>query len=322
MSAITEMASVAFGPVPSRRLGRSIGINNIPAKICSYSCVYCQVGRTRRLRFDRQLFIDPNTIERDVRLKVDWTRDAGGRIDYLSFVPDGEPTLDARLGEAIDALRPLGIPVAVITNGSLLWQEDVRRDLQKVDWVSLKVDSVSERTWRRMNRPHRSLRREAILEGMLAFRERFRGCLVTETMLVAGHNDDEENANATASFLARLKPATAYLSVPTRPPAEKSVTPPAEAVVQTTRQIFLGRMPNVELLVACEGDSFSCSGEPEEALLGITAVHPMRREAVKEFLRRSGQSWSLVQGLLEEGQLVETEYGGETYYRRALPNDE
>ena len=310
------MTSVAFGPVPSRRLGRSIGINNIPPKTCSYSCVYCQVGRTRRLQIDSQRFIDPEKIAADVRRTVERTREAGERIDYLSFVADGEPTLDCRLGEAIDGLRPLGIPVAVITNGSLLWRESARWDLQKADWVSLKVDSVRERTWRRMNRPHRSLRLEAILEGMLVFRERFGGCLVTETMLVAGRNDDEENVNATAAFLAPLKPATAYLSIPIRPPAEHSVTPPSQSIVDVARQIFLGRMPSVELLVASEGNSFSCSGEPAEALLDIAAVHPMRREAVKEFLRRAGASWSLVQALLEQGRLEEMEYGGEMFYRR------
>ena len=174
------MDGLAFGPVPSRRLGRSIGINNIPPKACTYSCAYCQVGRTRELRTERMRVFEPADIAEEVRRVVDGARESAERIDYLSFVPDGEPTLDSRLGETIDSLRPAGIPIAVISNGSLLWREDVRQDLLKADWVSLKVDAVDERAWRRVDRPHRALRLGQILDAMLAFRDAFQGCLVTE----------------------------------------------------------------------------------------------------------------------------------------------
>lgn len=313
------MAAIAFGPVPSRRLGRSVGINNIPPKTCSYSCRYCQVGRTRRLLVDRRQFISPEDIARETGLLVQRARHAGEHIDYLSFVPDGEPTLDCRLGETIDSLRPLGIPIAVISNGSLLWRDEVRRDLRKADWVSLKVDAVDEKTWRRLDRPHRTLRLETVREGMLTFREAFSGLLVTETMLVKAQNDDERRVAAVAVFLARLRPATAYLSIPTRPPAEESVTPPSPEAVQRAMAIFRGLVTNVECLTASEGDSFSCTGEPAEALLGITAVHPMRRGAVQEFLLRAHSPWSIVEGLLQSGELVESQYEGETFYRRAFP---
>jgi len=313
------MPSIAFGPVPSRRLGRSVGINNIPPKMCSYSCRYCQVGRTRRLLVDRRQFISPEDIARETGLLVQRARHAGEHIDYLSFVPDGEPTLDCRLGETIDSLRPLGIPIAVISNGSLLWKDEVRRELQKADWVSLKVDAVDERTWRRLDRPHRALRLEAVMEGMLAFREAFGGQLVTETMLAAGENDGEQSSTSTALFLARLRPDRAFLSIPTRPPAERAVTPPSEEVVRWTLAIFRGLVADVECLTASEGNSFSCTGEPAEALLGITAVHPMRRGAVQEFLLRAHSPWSLVEGLLQSGELVESRYEGETFYRRAFP---
>ncbi|MBC7260626.1 MAG: radical SAM protein, partial [Chloroflexi bacterium] len=126
---------IAFGPVPSRRLGRSLGINNIPPKICTYSCVYCQLGRTLNMQIRRQSFYAPDEILWDVRSKVEHVREAGESIDYLTFVPDGEPTLDLHLGRAIELLRSLGIKIAVISNASLIWQEDVREDLMKADWV-------------------------------------------------------------------------------------------------------------------------------------------------------------------------------------------
>ena len=164
---------ISFGPVPSRRLGRSLGINNIPPKICTYSCVYCQVGKTVEKQVKRSHFYDPEEIYRDVRKKVEEAQKRGESIDYLTFVPDGEPTLDVNLARTIELLKPLGFKIAVITNGSLIWREDVRADLAKADWVSFKIDSTSEKTWRRINRPQRSMRLPAILSGMLEFADTY-----------------------------------------------------------------------------------------------------------------------------------------------------
>lgn len=181
--------SIVYGPVPSRRLGRSLGINNIPPKICSYSCIYCQLGNTTNMQVQRTNFYEPEEIARAVQEKVNQARKKGEPIDYLTFVPDGEPTLDVNLGREIELLRPLGIKIAVITNASLIWREDVRQDLQEAAWVSLKVDAVSKDTWRRINRPHKLLRLENIFDGMLEFTNTFDGDLATETMLVQGVND-------------------------------------------------------------------------------------------------------------------------------------
>jgi wyosine [tRNA(Phe)-imidazoG37] synthetase (radical SAM superfamily) len=136
---------IAFGPVPSRRLGRSIGINHIPPKTCTYSCVYCQVGRTSRLRSDRRAFYAVDDIVADVERKLDDARLADEKIDYLTLVPDSEPTLDISLGRVIERLKPLGVDIAVISNGSLLWREDVRAELAEANWVSIKVDAVPPR---------------------------------------------------------------------------------------------------------------------------------------------------------------------------------
>jgi wyosine [tRNA(Phe)-imidazoG37] synthetase (radical SAM superfamily) len=313
------IAMLAFGPVPSRRLGRSLGINNIPPKICSYSCVYCQLGRTIRLSAERQAFFDPDEILREVREKVARAREGGEPIDFLTFVPDGEPTLDLNLGRTMALLRPIGIKIAVITNGSLLWRTDVRVDLAGADCVSLKVDAVQGDLWRRMNRPYGGLQLPAILDGMLEFSHTYRGELVTETMLVRGLNDDAETVRRIGAFLSQLQPSRAYLAVPVRPPAEDWVHPPEEAVINRAVQIFREKVAHVEYLIGYEGNEFASTGNVEAALLAITAVHPMREDAVKEFLARGGADWSLVQALLAQGRLITASYEGRTFYMRRLP---
>jgi wyosine [tRNA(Phe)-imidazoG37] synthetase (radical SAM superfamily) len=306
---------IAFGPVPSRRLGRSLGVNNIPYKVCTYSCVYCQVGRTLRFQIEPSAFYQPNAVKRDVSAKIAGSKTS---VDYLTFVPDGEPTLDVHIGEAIEQLKPLGIKIAVITNGTLIEREDVRAALGKADWVSFKVDSVREDTWRKVNRPHRRLSLKEILEGMLEFRQGYSGALVTETMLVAGLNDGEGNLSDIASFLARLAPHSSYISIPTRPPAESWVLAPEEEKVARAHQILGLAVGRVEYLIGYEGNAFASSGNPEEDLLSITAVHPMQEQAVGELLGRTGADWSLIQKLCDSGLLVQTEYGGKKFFLRAF----
>lgn len=309
---------LAFGPVPSRRLGRSLGINNIPAKICTYSCVYCQLGRTLSMEIDRQAFYEPETIAQAVFSRVEQAEAAGATIDYLTFVPDGEPTLDIHLGRAIALLQPLGIPVAVITNGSLIDQALVRTDLCEADWVSLKVDTVSETVWREIDRPHRRLKLDSILAGAVEFADLFVGELVTETMLVSGLNDTPAEMMATADFIAHLRPSTAYLAIPTRPPAESWAQPPQETELNRAFHLFGERLAHVEYLIGYEGNAFAATGNVVEDLLGITAVHPMRAEAVSALLARVGADWSVVDSLLVQGELVAVPYAGATYFVRRM----
>jgi len=176
---------LAFGPVPSRRLGQSLGINNIPPKSCSYSCVYCQVGPTKQTATVPRTFYDPDALAAAVTKRVQALRAQNEKIDFLTFVPDGEPTLDEHLGDAIELLKPLGLPVAVITNGSLLWRPEIRERLAQADWVSVKVDAVHQDAWARINRPAPSLRLSEILEGVRRFASAFEGFLATKTMLIA-----------------------------------------------------------------------------------------------------------------------------------------
>jgi len=308
----------AFGPVPSRRLGRSLGINNIPPKVCTYSCAYCQLGNTIKLQIERESFYKAEEIAQDVKHKVREARDKGEPIDYLAFVPDGEPTLDTNLGKEIELLKPLGIKIAVITNASLVWREDVRNDLGKANWVSLKVDAISEKTWHRVDRAHKSLELKTILDGMLQFASTFKGELTTETMLIQDINDSHEEIEKIAAFVARLKPSKAYLSIPTRPPAQKKLKAASESAINTAYQLFKQKINNVEYLIGYEGNAFAFTGKVEDDLLSITSVHPMREEAITEFLKKANAKWDVVQKLLQENELLETEYQGKKFYIRRL----
>lgn len=253
-----------------------------------------------------------------MRDKVQKAKKAAGAVDYLTFVPDGEPTLDANLGREIELLRPLGIKIAVITNSSLIYLLGVRRDLMKADWVSLKLDSTREETWRRLDRPHGTLKLSLILDGMLEFADAYCGELVTETMLVQDINDGDQHVAEMADFLAQLRPARAYLSIPTRPPAEEWVRSPREEVINRAYQTVHKGVDQVEYLIGYEGNAFAFTGDVEEDLLSITAVHPMREEAVSEFLTRAGSDWPVVQRLIDGGQLVETNHEGRNFYIRKL----
>lgn len=196
----------------------------------------------------------------------------GERVDYLTLVPNGEPTLDVHLGELLTRLKSFGVPLAVITNASLIGDLAVREALLQADWVSLKVDAVEASIWRVVDRPYAKLEITDILAGARTFARDFQGTLVTETMLVAGINDAPGTLTATAAVIADLYPAVAYLSIPTRPPAEPGVCAPDEAVLNHAYQIYAEVLPRVELLIGYEGNVFASTGDVAADLLSITAV--------------------------------------------------
>ncbi len=318
-SACTEEdLGFAFGPVPSRRLGRSLGINAIPPKHCSFACVYCQVGLTDHREVRPRPFYDPERIVAQVTRQVAACLARGERIDHLTFVPDGEPTLDANLGVEIRMLRHLGIPIAVISNGSLAWLPEVRDALREADWVSVKVDAVEERTWRRIDRPHPSLVLSTVLGGLRDLAEGFPGALMSETMLVAGVNDDVTSVGSVARVLGELKVSAAYLSIPTRPTAVAGVHGPDEQTLVRAYEQVARRVGRVELLVEQEGDDFSMGDDVVRSILDIAAVHPLRREAVDSICGRAGADLGVVTRLVDEGRLVEVEHEGVTFYVRSF----
>ena len=312
---------IVFGPIPSRRLGRSLGVNNIPPKVCSYSCVYCQIGRTDSLSNDRKEFYPPEEILNVVSAKVKELQSKNEIIDYLTFVPDGEPTLDINLGKEIKLIKQLGIKTAVITNSSLLNDENVRTDLMQADWVSVKIDSTDEKIWHKINRPNGKINLQKILLGIEAFAKEFKGVLVTETMLVKGLNDNTESIKDTAEFIKKINPDKSYILVPTRPPAEGFVEPPSEENLNIAYQIFNSRISNVELLAGNERIDFSYSSDVEKELMSILAVHPMQLEAVEKFLNKAKADWTLIETLIHKNTLKEVQYLGHKFLIRNLKND-
>ncbi len=311
-----QAAKLVFGPIPSRRLGRSLGINNIPPKTCPYACVYCQVGRTNHMSIQRQTFYDPTDIINAVEVQTSQAQQAGEPIDFLTFVPDGEPTLDLNLGQEIEQLKTLGHRVAVISNASRISDPGVRADLALADWVSLKVDAVQPDVWHQVDRPHGHLVLAQILDGIRTFRDAYEGDLVTETMLVRDINDSAESLQAVAEFLGTLKPDKAYISAPTRPPAEGWVETPKEETLHRAYQTFKHHLDTVELIVSYEGNKFSVLQDVAEDLVGITAVHPMREDAVFAFLEKGGADKEVAHTLVQQGLLARVQYGDQWFYLR------
>jgi len=178
---------------------------------------------------------------------------------------------------------------------------------------------VSKGLWRKIDRPHKSLKLDEILDGMLKFRKNFKGKLVTETMLIDGINYGDEFEEI-AEFLKELKPDIAYMAIPTRPPAERWVKPASEETINGAFQIFAKALGSdrVEYLIGYEGNAFAFTGNVEEDLLSITSVHPMREDAVEDFLKKANADWSVVEKLLREGKIIELEYEGRKFYMRRL----
>lgn len=308
-----------FGPVPSRRLGQSLGINNIPPKTCSYSCIYCQLGRTNRMRIERENFYPPEDVYKKAKAKMDQLEKSGERVDYITFVTDGEPTLDKNLGFEITLLRSLGPKIAVISNASLVWMDDVKEDLYKADWVSLKVDSIEHDTWRLVDRPHGGLHLEKVLEGIRDFAVNYKGTLVTETMLVKGVNDGLKCVSKTADFLAGVKPQAAYILVPSRPPSEGWVKRPDMGNLREIYAIMSERLgPVVEIVSGDEEDSFFFTDDIVKDVLSIASVHPIREDVIARLLDDRGCSWTEIEGLVEQGLLERFDYEDKRFYVKKI----
>lgn len=314
----TGLHQIAFGPVPSRRLGRSLGINNIPVKTCSYACVYCQVGPTTEKCIEPRRFFSTRQIVEAVGSRLEMLRARELGADYLTFVPDGEPTLDQALGETIRALAPFGIPVAVVSNATLLWREDVRSRLRAADLVSVKVDAVTETAWRRINRPHRALELDRVLRGIRDFAAEFTGTLISETMLLEGIGDSDDSLRGVADFLAEIGPHTAYLAIPTRPPSVRGVRGTDEEGLARACRLFSRRLDRVELLGSPETGPFAHTGNARDDLLAVAAVHPMREQAVRQLLAEDHADWALVEELVAAGLLAAVDFEGERFYLRPV----
>ncbi|MDO9537367.1 MAG: radical SAM protein [Thermoplasmata archaeon] len=270
--------SHAYGPVPSRRFGRSIGVSPIPPKACSYSCVYCQLGRTTDLRIKRASFFPVEDIISDIEKLVSVQ---GSNTDFITIVGDGEPTLSQDIGKIISFCKQeTSIPVAVITNGSLLWHPDVRHDLMNADVVSITLSAGDVETYQRLHRPHRDLDFESVLDGMIIFSKEFRGELWAEVMMVAGINDSESALHSTKNQLDLISPKKIFIATPTRPPAEDWVKPPESDTVLNAASILGG---SLEMTFPEIGDFSVVEGQDHvDTILQLCSRHPMMEKQVRD----------------------------------------
>ncbi|MBS0013203.1 MAG: radical SAM protein [Desulfobacterales bacterium] len=218
--------SLVYGPVPSRRLGLSLGVDIVPYKTCTYDCIYCQIGRTPRTTAARRPYIEKDRIVAELQARLD----AGARPDYITVGGSGEPTLNSEIGDIIRDIRQISaFPVAVLTNGSLLWDTAVQKDLQAADVVLPSLDGHDAESFQRINRPHADISFEKMVSGLAGFRKQYAGRIWLEVFIVAGINDTKEAMAALNLHLKSIDPDRIHLNTAVRPPAEKyAVQVPAD----------------------------------------------------------------------------------------------
>lgn len=295
-----------YGPVPSRRLGKSLGIDTIPLKTCNWNCVYCQLGRSRPLLNERKEYYPPKAILAEVQEAL--AAHTHGEIDWVTFVGSGEPTLHASIGWLIRRVKDLtDLPIAVITNGSLLYLPEVRRDLSLADAILPSLDAGTADLYRKINRPHPQATFERLVEGLIAFRNEYQGKLWIEVMLVKGLNDGEQAIKNIVAVLSQIQPDEVHINLPTRPPVETWVQPADRDGLMRATAIIGGI---AKVVHPAEGD-FDLSGYDNlaDAVLAIITRHPMSQDQLERTLARwaPGEVQEVLAGLKASGkaQVVE-----------------
>jgi len=209
-----------YGPVPSRRLGRSLGVDIVPFKLCTLDCVYCQLGRTTEITIERGDFVPIEAVLAELREKLS----EGLEADYITVSGSGEPTLNSRLGEFVESIKKITtIPVAILTNGTLMYREDVRAACAKADVVLPSLDAGDERTFQRINRPHKDISIEKLIDGLSEFRKEFAGQIWLEVFLVGDMNTDIEQIDKIKDAIERIRPDKIQLNTAVRPTADADI---------------------------------------------------------------------------------------------------
>jgi wyosine [tRNA(Phe)-imidazoG37] synthetase (radical SAM superfamily) len=309
--------SFVFGPVPSRRLGKSLGIDPIPLKTCNWNCVYCQLGRSTPLVNERKNYYVPEAILAEVQSALSAHRP--GDIDWITFVGSGEPTLHASLGLLIRQVKALtDLPIAVITNGSLLYLPEVRQELSAADAVLPTLDAGNENLYRKINRPWPRLTFEQLQDGLMAFRQVYHGKLWIEVMLVKGLNDTEDALRGIAAALRSIEPDQVHINLPIRPPAEPWVEPSDEAGLARAVAI-LGDVARIVHSAQGDFDLSSCDSVVE-AIIGIITRHPMREDELVRTLERwtPGQVQKALEALARSGKAQVVERYGARFWSGAV----
>jgi wyosine [tRNA(Phe)-imidazoG37] synthetase (radical SAM superfamily) len=259
-----------YGPVASRRLGFSLGVDVIPFKTCTLDCVYCQLGSTGRTTVRRGRWFPPREVLAQVRQAIDSDR----RIDVITFSGSGEPTLCRDLGRLIRGIKKMTrIPVAVLTNATLLTRPEVRRDLLAADIVVPSLDAVPSRVFRLVNRPNAALDNPRIIDGLARFRDEFSGQIRLEIMLVKGVNDSPADIRALEAAVGRVRPDAIELNTVVRPPAEPGTAPLGPAAMARIQARF-GPRAVVVASFAKRGRAVAAGGSLDDAVLATVSRRP------------------------------------------------
>jgi wyosine [tRNA(Phe)-imidazoG37] synthetase (radical SAM superfamily) len=303
------MSRYLFGPVPSRRLGRSLGIDLVPWKTCSYDCIYCQLGRTTCKTVQRQEWVPLEKVLQELKERVQV------KPDYITLSGSGEPTLFSRLGDLLERIKTItNIPVAVLTNGSLLWKEDLQRQLLPADLVIPSLDAGNETLFRRVNRPHDSLRFEQMLSGLIAFRRRFRGQYWLEVFLVGAYSTFEAELAAIRRCVDLIQPDRVQLNTVSRPPAERYAISVTHEQLESIAEKF---SPPAEIIADFhESESTVAEEADREMILALLRRRPCSLEDLAGGLGMPAAGMiKLLESLYAEGLLEVSRTAEKSHFR-------
>jgi wyosine [tRNA(Phe)-imidazoG37] synthetase (radical SAM superfamily) len=313
MNTTPKSTKCVFGPVPSRRLGRSLGVDLVPFKTCTYDCIYCQLGRTTCRTIQRKEWVPLDAVLDELKLQLPT------RPDYITLSGSGEPTLHSRIGQVIDAIQVLtSIPVAVLTNGSLLWQPDVRAQLANADVVLPSLDAGDEFRFRALNRPHEDISFERMLEGLVEFRREFRGQYWLEIFLLDGYTALPSEVAKLAKWVKRIHPDKVQLNTVARPPAEHFAMGVPPERLKRLANLF---RPRAEVIAEHPGGrAFRAFKPGGEAVLALLRRRPCLVEDVARGLGlHRTEALKLITDLEARRQVVSSMMDGRCYYRAAAP---
>lgn len=304
---------VVFGPVRSRRLGLVLGINNVKPNVCSYDCIYCPGGKNTCCSICTNNCLTPFELYVSVKNKLNEIYLSGKKINYILFAGSGDPALDTNLHKEISILREFGYKIAVFTNSSLLWNENIQENLMFADYISLKIDTVNEDTWLKINRPHQRLRYDLILKGIKDFSRKFRGELVTETTLIKDINDKAKEIEDLGDFLNSINRKMSYFMTPIYPPAESYALSPESETLKNISALISDKIQNPMMLCCPQKDEFFATDDFENELLGLLEIHPLNEEAVTNYARANSKLEKLNE--LKENNLIKLlTHNGKTFY--------
>lgn len=308
-----------YGPVPSRRLGRSLGVDLVPFKTCTYDCVYCQLAHTTNKTVERRGY----TPLAPVLAEIDEKLESCSRPDYISLAGSGEPTLQRDLGALIRGIRGLtDIPVAVITNGSLLWMEDLQEELSTIDLVLPSLDAGDAQMFERINRPHPGVSFERMVDGLASFTRRCAGRVWLEVMLVTGLNGTPEHVERIAALTETIRPARIQLNTVSRPPGEHMAGRVPTERLKELRGFFSGEVEVISDVAARENEELFSNGTTDDDVLGLLERRPCTSDELAAGL---GQHVLDVVKTLERlatrGRVAAVLLDGRTVYRSTVTGD-